>query len=187
LDERSSSRAKLVLLLACFTLPVLAATLAYRYWQPDSFSNYGELLPPVAMSGAVFTTLEGGEFYLRDLNGKWTLVTVDSGNCEKQCEQKLYKMRQLRLTQGKNRHRIARLWLISDSADPAEAVQREYEGTLAVREGSEFVSRLPAEGDVRDHIYLIDPTGNLMMRYPKNSDASRMVKDLNRLLRLSGG
>ena len=35
------------------------------------------------------------------------------------------------------------------------------------------------------YIYLVDPLGNLMMRYPRDPDPAKLVKDLQRLLRYS--
>jgi len=43
----------------------------------------------------------------------------------------------------------------------------------------------PAERSVSDHIYLVDPLGNLMMRFPREADPSRVIKDIQRLLRAS--
>jgi hypothetical protein len=40
-------------------------------------------------------------------------------------------------------------------------------------------------GPVIEHIYLVDPLGNLMMRFPRDPDPSKMIKDLQRLLRYS--
>ncbi len=172
-------------MLAFFTLPVVAATLAFKYWQPSSFSNYGELLPARALPDHALPSIDGGEFRLNDLRNKWTLLMVGSGVCEETCRERLYKMRQLRLTQGKNKDRIARVFLIRDNALPDAEIKREYEGTWFVRaQGSDLLAALPASET--DHIYLVDPKGNLMMRYSKDADASKMVKDLNRLLRLSG-
>ena len=185
MDEKSKSRAKLLLLIAFLALPVVAATLVYRFWPPASTSNYGELLPPEPLPDVELLTTENEEFRLRDLRGKWVLLTADSGNCGEYCRQKLYKMRQLRLTQGKDRERIARVWLIVDSINPAPELARDYTGTWFVR-GGNLAAHLPAKADIEDHIYLVDNKGNLMMRFPKDADASRMVKDLNRLLRLSG-
>jgi hypothetical protein len=54
-----------------------------------------------------------------------------------------------------------------------------------VRAGSAAIAALPAERDAADHIYLIDPLGNLMLRFPKDADPSRMKKDLERLLKVS--
>ena len=40
-------------------------------------------------------------------------------------------------------------------------------------------------GAAADHIYLIDPLGNLMMRFPRDPEPGRMIKDLSRLLKAS--
>ena len=40
-------------------------------------------------------------------------------------------------------------------------------------------------GSAADHIFVVDPLGHLMMRFPPNPDPSRMLKDLSRLLRQS--
>jgi hypothetical protein len=38
---------------------------------------------------------------------------------------------------------------------------------------------------VRDHIYIVDPLGNLMMRYPRDADPSKIKKDVVKLLKVS--
>jgi hypothetical protein len=44
----------------------------------------------------------------------------------------------------------------------------------------------PGAGEAaRDSVYLVDPLGNLMMRYPEGADGKRMLKDLRRLLKVS--
>lgn len=173
--------------MAFFAAPVIAATLVFNYWRPSSFTNYGELLPPRLVPDVVLKSFDGENFRLSDLRGKWILLMVDAGECGEICREKLYKMRQLRLTQGKNKDRVARVWLIDDAAAPSAELRREYSGTRFVpAKESELLAQLPAAGEIEDHIYLLDAKGNLVMRYPKDADASRMVKDLNRLLRLSG-
>ena len=45
---------------------------------------------------------------------------------------------------------------------------------------------LPAQPvNDRAHIYLVDPNGNVMMRFPAASEPRRMLKDLERLLKAS--
>lgn len=39
----------------------------------------------------------------------------------------------------------------------------------------------------RDHPYVIDPFGNLMMQSRRNVDPQRMKKDINKLMKISGG
>jgi cytochrome oxidase Cu insertion factor (SCO1/SenC/PrrC family) len=170
---------------AIAVLPPVVACLLYFTWRPASLINYGELIAPVALAEFRAT----GDAALTDLarlRGKWVLLAVDGGACDGYCQRKLYLMRQLRLTQGKEMERIERAWLVDDEAAPNPALEREYAGTTRIAaRGSAVVGALPASGSVRDHVYLIDPLGNVILRYPRDPDPSRMKKDLARLLRAS--
>jgi hypothetical protein len=53
--------------------------------------------------------------------------------------------------------------------------------------GDEFVRTLPAATTARDYVYLIDPFGNLMMRFPRDADLQRVKKDISKLMRVSSG
>jgi hypothetical protein len=77
--------------------------------------------------------------------------------------------------------------VIDDAAAPAADLTVEYQGTRLVgaRRDDAFVRQFPAQHDAHDHIYLIDPLGNLMLRYPRDADAMRIIKDLSRLLKVS--
>jgi len=166
--------------------PVLAAYALYLFWRPTAFTNYGHLLSPSPLAGFTARQPDGSEFSLAPLKGKWVFVVVDSGACDEFCREKLYKIRQVRLTQGKDMDRVERAWLIDDDVRPASDLGREYEGTQqAYAKGSALLAHLPAQRSVRDHIYIVDPLGNLMMRYPRDADPSKMKKDLTRLLRVS--
>jgi hypothetical protein len=82
--------------------------------------------------------------------------------------------------------RVERVWLILDDAPLETQLMREYDGTRMLRAaGSPLLAEFPAAGDVRDHVYVIDPLGNLMLRFPKDADPARMNKDLVRLLKAS--
>ena len=100
---------------------------------------------------------------------------------------KLYRMRQVRLTQGKDMERIERAWLIDDETRTCRRAGQPTMRAPASSQapGSALLRRLPARGSVRDHIYIVDPLGNLMLRYPRDADPSRMKKDLTRLLKAS--
>src|SRR5690606_21931698 len=116
------------------------------------------------------------------------MLQVDKADCADACRKKLYDMRQLRLTQGKEMDRIERVWLITDEQPLDTMLMREYDGTHMLRASSDLVkSWLPAEDGttVYDHLYMIDPLGNLMMRFPKDADPNRIKKDLNKLLKAS--
>jgi hypothetical protein len=93
---------------------------------------------------------------------------------------------------GKDRDRIDRVWLVNDTTAPdAAMLEREYAGTLVLRaDAAQLQSLFPADPgrSLRDYLYVIDPLGNLMMRFPANMDvpgASKAKRDLERLLKAS--
>jgi hypothetical protein len=123
---------------------------------------------------------------LAPVAGKWLLVMVDSGACDEGCTKKLWQIRQLRLTQGKEMDRLVRVWLVDDDVKPGDVLGKEYEGTVILpRSRFPELAQLPATGTPRDHLYLIDPIGNLMMRFPAAPDLDRVKKDLVHLLKVS--
>jgi hypothetical protein len=187
-DEHRAARGRLSLLLiaAFVAAPMVAAYALFHFWQPRAFTNYGQLLPPARIADASIRQADGSEFKLDALRGKWVMLMVDSGTCNAFCRQKLYQIRQVRLTQGKDMDRIERIWLVDDDERPAGTLVAEYQGTRIIpARASPLLSRLPADVSVRDHIYMVDPLGNLMMRYPRDADASKIKKDVTRLLRVS--
>jgi cytochrome oxidase Cu insertion factor (SCO1/SenC/PrrC family) len=166
--------------------PIVAALFFYYLAPPEARMNHGELLPPARLPAQPLPLLSGGAFRFEQMKGKWLLLQIDSGSCEARCRDKLYAMRQIRLAQGKDMMRLERVWLVSDESRPAPDLLAEYEGTLVVRAaGSESLAAFPALTDRAAHLYVIDPQGNLMMRFPEKPDPTRMIKDLQRLLRPS--
>ena len=173
-----------LIFLVCLT-PFVLSYLVYYFWPPQSRMNYGTLVDPRPFPVASLDRSDGTRFSIAELKGRWVMLQVDASSCAEPCRRKLYGMRQVRLTQGREMGRIERLWLVRDE-DPVEpALLREYEGTHVVRAGSGTLVALSAEHDAADHIYLIDPLGNLMLRFPQDADPSRMKNDLERLLKVS--
>jgi len=167
-------------------VPTVAAWLAYFVWQPESRANYGELIEPRRLRDSELQFLDGRPFRLSQLRGKWVMLQIDSGACGEGCRQKLLYMRQARLAQGKAMGRIERVWLLTDPAAPDGALVREFEGTLIVRaDENANLAEFPALRSRTDHIYVVDPLGNLMLRFPRDPDPRRIVKDLARLLKAS--
>jgi cytochrome oxidase Cu insertion factor (SCO1/SenC/PrrC family) len=174
------------LMVALTAAPVVASYLLYFFWQPGRTVNYGELLAARPLPDPKLTLADGTPFQLSQLRGKWALVTVDAGRCDAYCDRKLLYLRQLRLTQGKNMDRVERVWLIADGATPRAEAAASYQGTWLVRgAAAELLGAFPATGATSDHIYLVDPLGNLMMRFPRDPEPKLMIKDLSRLLKAS--
>ena len=180
-------RAKLVGLGALFALPIVASLVTYFLVRPEAppTANYGELLlPPKLITTHTFANAEGGRFAFGDLASQWILVASDSGECAAPCQAKLATMRQVRLALGRNAPRVARVFVVDDLRRPASGVLDPFEGTgLALT--PKGLTLPPGAGNDRAHIYLVDPHGNVMMRWPAQADAKRMLGDLQRLLKAS--
>jgi hypothetical protein len=174
-DPKRRGRWQLALLALFFVLPVAASFLIW--WldlAPGTTGNYGMLLPPKPVAAAPVAALRG----------RWVLVQFDGGACDEGCERKLYLMRQVRRAQGREMERVARLWLVTDAARPGARLLSAIEGTVVAPAGA-AAQEFPAERSQRDHVYVVDPLGNLMMRFPRDPDPMRVIKDLQRLLRAS--
>ena len=180
---------KILLLLGAVSLaPFVASFLLYYSWKSQTFTNYGELLKVTPLAGVAVADRDGKDFRFDELRGKWVFLMVDAGVCDEYCQSKLYLMRQIRLTQGKNRDRIERLWLIPDGVRPAPGIESEYQGTRQfIGDAHQILRLLPAPRSARDHIYLVDPFGNLMMRFPRDADPQRMKEDVTKLVKVSSG
>jgi hypothetical protein len=184
--RRRRGRRVALLILALCAGPAVAAWLAYFVWQPQSRANYGELIEPLRLPDPELRLLDGKPFRLSQLHGMWVMLQIDSGACGEGCKKKLLYMRQARLAQGKGMDRIERVWLLTDLAEPDVALAREFEGTRIARSVADSVlAHFPAARSRTDHIYIVDPQGNLMLRFPRDPDPSRIVKDLARLLKVS--
>lgn len=181
------ARLKLVLLGAVFAAPIAFSYIAYIFWRPEKFGNYGELLnPPVLVAEALARDPGGKAFPLKMLGGKWLLIQSDSGACEMACQKKLNGMRQAHLALGKNQDRVRRVSFIDDGQPGARDLQSGPDGLRWLdASGSTLLKLLPAAASPRDYIYVIDPLGNLFMRYPKDVDVKGIVKDMERLLKAS--
>ena len=180
------SRSKLLLLLGVFALPVLAAYLAYFGWRPAGHSNYGDLLKVAPLQRTAGDALDGAPFDLVALRGKWVMVHVGPARCDAECVYQLYLMRQMRIAQGKDQSRIERLWVLTDSGAPDAALLQAHPGLhVWWPRDAAFAGQFPAARATGAHIYLVDPLGNLMLRFPAAPDPKRMMKDLRLLLKAS--
>lgn len=177
------NRVKLLLLIGLFALPVVASYLAYYVWQPTARKNYGELIKQVDVQ-VRGTALDGKPMDIASLKGKWVMVYVGGGACPKSCQDLLYYMRQIRTAQGKEMERVERLWLVTDDVTPAAELQQAQTGLYYLKPSASPSSQF-AGSETGAYVYMIDPLGHLMMRWPQNPDPSRMVKDIKQLLKAS--
>lgn len=185
--------APLYALMAITIVPIAVAYISYYFAPPAGRTNYGTLLQPQRpVPDFPLTNLDGSRFDLRQLSGNWVFVMVDGAQCDKPCADKLLMMRQQRTVTGKDRDRIERVWLITDQEPLPIMLMREYEGTHFVRAPLQplrdfLVLPDTAGAQLKDHVWLIDPRGNLMLRWPKNPEINGVKRDIAKLLKVSAG
>lgn len=188
-------RIKMLLVLLVCAAPVIASYFTYFVIRPEGRTNYSELIVPSrplpSASELPLADLQGRAVTPASLQGQWLLVVVAGGNCDGGCEKALFLQRQLRETLGKDKDRVDKLWLVTD-AQPVrpEVLQAIGAGTPAtvLRVPREALARwlAPAQGArLEQHIYLVDPMGQWMMRAPVDPDPAKLKRDVERLLRAS--
>lgn len=179
----------LAVLLVC-AAPVVASYFTYYIIRPEGRRNYGELVDPQRPLPALTGVApDGRRIDLPALKGQWLLVSVAGGACDAACQQHLYFQRQLRESLGREKDRLDRVWLVSDDAAVPAALGTALQGATVLRVAGLDGWLQPAAGQqLADHLYVVDPMGNWMMRFPANMDAAGAAKakrDLERLLRAS--
>ncbi len=185
-------RARMLLVLLVCAAPVVASYFTYYVLRPEGRSNYGELIQPTrSMPALPLQTLDGQPRAAATLRGPWLLVVVGDSNCAAACEQRLYFQRQLREMLGRDRDRLEKIWFVTDGGTPSSALMQATQvpvpvTTLRVSREALAAWLAPAAGQaLEDHLFLVDPMGEWMMRLPPNPDPKKVKRDLDRVMRAS--
>jgi hypothetical protein len=181
----------LMVLLVC-AAPVIASYFTYYVVRPEGRRNFGDLIEPMrALPDATVQRLNGEMLHLPDLKGQWLLISVAGGNCQQDCQRQLYLQRQILTGLGKERARTEWVWLISDQAQvPSDILPGLKEATVLRMDAAALSQWLQAASNERleDHLFLVDPHGQWMMRFPPKlttEGALKTKRDMERLLRAS--
>jgi hypothetical protein len=181
---RRGFRAPLVGLVIAFIAPLGCAFWLYygSGWRPVGHTNHGELIEP--LRALPLTAIPGAQA----LKGKWSLVVVGTGPCEASCQSALVTARQTWLSLGKLTERVQRVLLAGPGCCDADYLTREHAGLIRLDAGTPEATALlgsfPADRQGQ-MIFIVDPLGNLMMRYDSQANPKGLRQDLQRLLDLS--
>lgn len=186
-----------LIILICLA-PIVFALLAYYVpalgLRPEGHTNYGTLIEPqrpMPDSAALpLKTLEGEPYELASLRGQWLLVSADASACPESCVRKLFILRNSHASQGKNVQRLERIWFVLDDGKVSEQVLDAYVGTHMLRADPEKLAAFLApdataeqrEAALKAPMWIIDPLGNLMMRFPDNADPESVRGDIRKLI-----
>lgn len=195
-EKKVTNRKTLLIILFLFMLPVLISFVLYFVqWRPSNTVNYGELiLPSRTIADRNMVAIDGSPVKFSSLHGKWTMVYFDTAACPESCMSQLFFMRQTHTAQGKNYDQMQRLMLLTDvqGIDSLKSRLTDYADMLVWHSEKAEVAKLLQEfapdasaADAQHYIYLLDPQGNLMMRYKLGAEPAGVRKDLERLLKYS--
>jgi hypothetical protein len=180
-DAVKPQRRTMIILLLLFFLPLAAAFILYygTGWRPVGMSNNGELLTPMRKMP------DGADALL----GQWALVYVGDGSCTASCQQALVFARQTRLSLNKEMTRLDNALLATSNCCNVDYFKAQHAGLKVfdvspAAERDELLARLPAK-DMEHSLFVVDPLGNIVMRYDVRKSPRGLLDDLKKLLKLS--
>jgi len=179
--QTGKQRRMLLLLAALFFLPVAASFVLYygMDWRPPGTTNHGELYTP--------RPLPASSAPLADR--KWSLLYAGDGACDENCRRSLVFARQTRLSLNKDMLRVNRVFLAIGNCCDRGYLAGEHDGLTVLDAAADpalaqVIAALPATE--REHsLYVVDPIGNLVMRYDTRTEPRGLLDDLKKLLKLS--
>jgi hypothetical protein len=168
-----------------FLGPLIVAFYMYRtgLMTPAGMSNNGVLFDPVV---SLSEKLPGSALHAVS-EGHWVMLYANSGACDDECRDALYRLRQTRLMVGREMDRIVRVFLHGDSPPDRVFLEGEYPGLKTINDkglGNLLEENRP-ENAMPGGIYLFDPLANLVMYFPPDLEPRDLVDDVRHLLRLS--
>lgn len=193
-QRTKNGRLKMLLVLAVCAAPVIASYFTYFVLRPQARTNYGTLIQPTrSLPDLGLHRLDGSAVPAASLKGQWLLLVVGPSTCDTACDKRLFMQRQLRQMLGRESERVDKVWLITDGGQPAPALRAAAEAapgvTILQADGAAVARWLAPEAGhaLEDHLYVVDPMGEWMMRMPADPEPAKVKRDLDRLLRASAG
>ncbi|OEC71941.1 hypothetical protein A7D21_00685 [Pseudomonas sp. AP19] len=177
--DRRKGRWQLILILMMVIGPMALATFMYKlqFWVPDSRSYHGEMI------GNGQTRADIGVQADED---RWQLLVTAPTACAAECQQLVYLARQLQISLGRDASRA------SHALASAQSVSTEYDAKLNAEypqlqryplDLSTFTKDAAVPGDAQ--LWIVDPHGNLVLRYDAKVKGKDLLNDLRLLLKLS--
>jgi len=181
-QQRSRNRGMLVLIVVIFLgSAVVAGALRFSGWRPSGMKNHGELLdPPGDLRALVPRLHDGGEYLWNPGERTWRIALAPADGCGAPCVELSRQIDTVWRLFGHRADHVQVLW-IGSPPDGAvrNAAWREIEPS------PELLAALPRRADpAGTPVYVIDPNGFVILRYPPGFDPGHLREDVGRLLKL---
>ena len=189
-DNQARSKLLIPVLLALLFVGPFATAIYLYYFGGDGWRPQGSVAHGILSENP--PSLDIGSLVLPDgsstrFTGKWSLLYVGSGSCPAACQQVLYEVRQVRQALGKEMARVQRYFIATSGTPDAQLIQAAHPDLIvidtAVAGGDRILATLGDHSEA--DVFVVDPMGNIMMRFPVGTSMKDMHKDLSLLLKAS--
>ena len=177
-----------------FIAPVALAYFMYFFVEVKSFVNHGEILNPIIHINDFELKNETDEIIpQQELTFKWRTISFLGKDCDQLCETRLFDTRQIHTSLGKNQHRLLRMFVHLEPAGEAllTLMAEEHPGVIHVYCNEKIIINVLGD-NIRDdagisnnETYIMDPMGNIMMRFTQDQPNKEFLYDLKKLLKAS--
>jgi hypothetical protein len=185
-DSQRRGRRNLLLVASLFVVPVVTAILLYHSvdWRPVVNAQGTLIDPPHTLAVAGLTLADDTAAPPDAFQGRWSVIRPVTGDCGARDRALLEELARVRLALDKDADRVQRV-LVHDGGCVAGELEADESELRVLLADADFLAQFPPSVDGAVGIYIADPHGNLMMSYPASGSARGLLKDLERLLRLS--
>ena len=177
-----------------FIAPVVLAYIMFFFVDVKSFVNHGEILNPIVHIASFKLKDENNEIIPQDdLTYKWRLISFVGKDCDEQCETRLFDTRQIHTLLAKNQHRLMRMFVHLEPAGDSllKLIEQTHPNVIHVNGDADTiidalgVNVREAAGIMNNETYIMDPMGNVMMRFTQDQPNKEFLYDLKKLLKAS--
>jgi hypothetical protein len=170
---------QLILVLLVAIGPMILATSMYklRFWVPDNRSFHGELIG---------NGQSRADLGVQADESRWQLLVSAPGKCAAECQHLVYLARQLQIGLGHDASRASHALAAAQPVDPDYAARLNREYPQLQRYPLDLSRyRNIAPGIEAPQLWIVDPHGNLVLRYGADVIGKDLLNDLRQLLKLS--
>ncbi len=177
-----------------FIAPVALAYIIFFFVDVKSFVNHGEILNPIIHISSFELKNEDDEIIpVEELTYKWRIISFVGKDCDQRCEKRLYDMRQIHTSLGKDQHRLVRMFvhLAPAGESLSKLIAETHPAVVQVKGDAKVIidalgNNIRSDaGITNNESYIMDPMGNVMMRFTQEQPNKDFLYDLKKLLKAS--
>ncbi|MBS0556211.1 MAG: hypothetical protein JSR27_02225 [Proteobacteria bacterium] len=181
MNKTTRGRLALVGIALVFAIPLAAAFLLRSGgWEPQKTTQSGILVHPARNVATVAVTLaDGSQYAWQDPQYRWTLLALSGPDCAQDCQMRLDEALRMRITLGRNADRLRVLYVGASLPDGFVAARAPLQ--IGREDSNAFAFARPTGVD-QLALALVDPRGQLMLRYTDGYSAQGLRRDITKII-----